>query len=399
MIESYSEECPESICKQVATPSYLIAEDIIESNCRVLQSVQQRTGARILLALKAFALPEVFSIISKYLHGVCASGPIEAQLGREEFGREVHTYAPAYTAEQMQRVLEFSDHILFNSLSQLETHRVAVEAYKQRSGENTLLGLRVNPEYSEIATDLYNPCISGSRFGIKSDTLKGADISGISGMHFHALCEQGSDVLERVIEHFEGKFGWLLEDERITWINLGGGHHITRKDYDLDLLCALISRLKQRYNVEVYLEPGEAVVLNAGFYLTSVLDIIENGLKVAVVDGSAETHLPDVLAMPYRPELLGSCEQDTAGNTYRLGGVSCLAGDIIGDYSFTETLEVGERLCFTDMALYSFVKNNTFNGVELPSLYRYSLERGTFDLIRKFGYDDYRMRLTGKDRQ
>ncbi len=397
MIESYSEECPENICRQVATPSYLIAEDIIENNCRVLQDVQQRTGARILLALKAFALPAVFNIISKYLCGVCASGPIEARLGREEFGREVHTYAPAYSGEQLQRVLEYSDHVLFNSLSQLETHRAAVESYRKKSGRDILLGLRVNPEYSEIATDLYNPCIPGSRFGIKADTLKGANISGITGIHFHALCEQGADVLERIVANFEEKFGWLLADERISWINLGGGHHITRADYDLELLCSLISRLKERYKVEVYLEPGEAVVLNAGFYLTSVLDIIENGIKVAVVDGSAETHLPDVLAMPYHPELLGSCEAAAAENTYRLGGISCLAGDIIGDYGFAQKLEIGERLCFTDMALYSFVKNNTFNGVELPSLYRYSLKRGTLELIRTFDYDDYRRRLTGKD--
>ncbi len=396
MIQSFSDECPKNICDKVATPCYLISEDLIEENCKILRQVQQRSGAKILLALKAFALPDLFDIINKYLVGVCASGPIEARLGREEFGKEVHTYAPAYTSSQMERVIEYSDHILFNSISQLEIHRKAIESHYAISGRNIDLGLRVNPEYSEIETDLYNPCIAGSRFGIKADELNGVSLDGISGIHFHAMCEQGADVLSRILCNFEDKFGWLLSNERITWVNFGGGHHITRDDYDIDSLCSMITDIRNKYNVTVYLEPGEAVVFNAGFYLTSVLDIVENGMHVAITDGSAEAHLPDVLAMPYRPELLGSAEAGVRAYTYRLGGISCLAGDIIGDYSFDSELTCNERLCFTDMALYSFVKNNTFNGVELPTLYRYSLKRGTLDMIREFDYFDYRDRLAKK---
>lgn len=382
----------QSLIGRVDTPCYLIDEDAIEENCKVIAGVQERTGAKILLALKAFALPEVFGIISKYLYGVCASGPIEAQLGCEEFGREVHTYAPAYTPSQMGRVIEFSDHIIFNSLSQWEAHKEAVV----NSQKDIKVGLRVNPEYSEIEVDLYNPCIAGSRFGIKHDVLKDADLNGISGLHFHAMCEQGADVLERILEHFEGKFGSILSDERIEWVNFGGGHHITRAGYDIELLCRLITNFKERYNVEVYLEPGEAVVLNGGYYLTTVLDVIDNDGLIGVVDGSAETHLPDVLAMPYRPVLIGGSEAGVKGYTYRLGGISCLAGDVIGDYSFDDELRVGQRLCFTDMALYSFVKNTTFNGVELPTIYRYSESRGTLDSVRQYGYADYKDRIASK---
>lgn len=396
MIRSYSAECPENICSAVITPCYLIAEDVLEKNCQLLQQVQQRTGARILLALKAFALPAVFGIINRYLAGVCASGPVEAQLGREEFDREVHTYAPAYSAEQMRRVAEYSDHILFNSLAQWQRHREYLREYELASGRTLQYGLRINPEYSEIETDMYNPCIGGSRFGLRENALKGADLSCISGLHFHALCEQGADVLQRVLRRVEERFGWLLADKRISWVNFGGGHHITRADYDVELLCRLITDFQDKYAVEVYLEPGEAVVLNAGFYLCSVLDVIENGMEIAVVDGSAETHLPDVLAMPYRPQLLGAGKAGEAAYTYRLGGISCLAGDVIGDYSFASRLADGDRLCFTDMALYSFVKNNTFNGVELPALYKYSVQHGTLELIRSFGYEDYRDRIGGK---
>ena len=397
MLESFSPECPQELCRKVMTPCYLIAEDIIEENCRLLQNVQERSGAKILLALKAFALPAVFEIMRKYLAGVCASGPVEAQLGRDEFGKEVHTYAPAYTFEQLRRVAEYSDHIVFNSLGQWQRYREYLQEFVVKSGRKLQFGLRLNPEYSEVGTDLYNPCVVGSRFGIREETLLGADIAGISGLHFHALCEQGADVLERVLEQVEQRFGWLLQDERITWVNFGGGHHITRSDYQVDLLCSLITKFKDKYKVEVYLEPGEAVVLDAGYYLCSVLDIIENGMHVAVVDGSAETHIPDVLAMPYRPELLGSGQWGELGYDYRLGGISCLAGDVIGDYSFTQELAAGDRLCFTDMALYSFVKNNTFNGVELPAIYVYSLKNKRLDLVWEFGYQDYKARISAKE--
>lgn len=380
---------PQRFIDEVETPCYLISEDILKRNCELLDLVQQRTGAQILLALKAFALPAVFPLIRKYLHGVCASGPIEAQLGVEEFGREVHTYSPAYTEEQMKRVILFSDHILFNSINQWQTHRNAIHAARK----NISIGLRVNPGHSEVEVDLYNPCLPGSRFGIHSEDLKKVDLTGITGLHFHALCEQNADVLVRVLESFEKQFGHYLE--RMQWVNFGGGHHITRKDYDVDLLCRTISEFRKRHNgIRVFLEPGEAVVLDGGVYVTSVIDIINNGMPIAIIDGSAETHLPDVLAMPYRPHIVGSGEPQEFEHIYRLGGISCLAGDIVGDYSFPKALRISERLILTDMALYSFVKNTTFNGVELPSIYTCSLENDSLRSIRRFGYEDYRGRIT-----
>jgi len=379
---------PQSITDQVETPCYLISEDAVRRNCQILASVQERTGAKILLALKAFALPAVFPLIREYLHGVCASGPIEAQLGREEFGREVHTYAPAYTGAQMERVVRFSDHILFNSIHQWHLHREAVAA----SSRNIQVGLRVNPGHAEVEVDLYNPCLPGSRFGVSPADLDGVDLTGISGLHFHALCEQGADVLERVLTSFEQRFGDYIG--QMQWINFGGGHHITRDDYDLELLCQTINSFRARHNnIEVYLEPGEAVVLNAGVFVTSVVDTMRNGMDIAILDSSAETHMPDVLAMPYRPHLVGAGEPGERAHTYRLGGISCLAGDIVGDYSFDTQLKPGKRLVLTDMALYSFVKNTTFNGVELPSLYTCSLADDSPQLIRSFDYTDYRSRI------
>jgi carboxynorspermidine decarboxylase len=374
--------------ERVETPCYLLSEDAITRNCRILDQVQQRTGAKILLALKAFALPALMPLIAETLHGVCASGPIEAQLGREDFGREVHTYAPAFTTGQMERVIQYSDHIVFNSLSQWRQHRPAIAD----SGRRIEVGLRVNPGHSEVEVDLYNPCRPGSRFGLQPEDLDGVDLTGIDGLHFHALCEQGADVLVRVLASFEERFARFLPGRK--WVNFGGGHHITRSDYNLDLLCETISAFRDRHdNIEVYLEPGEAVVLNGGVFVTSVLDTIRNGIDIAILDCSAETHLPDVLAMPYRPQIVGAGQPAEFAHTYRLGGISCLAGDVIGDYSFPNPLTAGDRLVLTDMALYSFVKNTTFNGVELPSIYSYSRERETLTLIKKFGYNDYRSRL------
>lgn len=379
---------PQEIIKQVETPCYLISEDAVRRNCRILADVQQRTGARVLLALKAFALPALFPVIREYLHGVCASGPIEAQLGREEFNREVHTYAPAYTAAQMERVVHYSDHIIFNSISQWRTHRQLVS----RASHPVEVGLRVNPGHAEVEVDLYNPCLPGSRFGLNLEDLDGVDLTGISGLHFHALCEQDADVLVRVLASFEKRFGKYIN--RMRWINFGGGHHITRSDYDLELLCNTIADFRKRYgNISVYLEPGEAVVLNSGVFITSVIDTIHKDMNIAILDSSAEAHMPDVLAMPYRPHIVNSAKEKELGHTYRLGGISCLAGDIIGDYSFDTPLHAGQRLVLTDMALYSFVKNNTFNGVELPAIYTCSSKENTLRLIRRFTYDDYRSRI------
>jgi carboxynorspermidine decarboxylase len=378
---------PKEITDRAETPCYLISEDVIRRNCETLDSVQKRTGAKIMLALKAFALPKVFPLISSYLHGVCASGPIEAQLGSEEFKRETHTYSPAFTDAQMERTVKYSDHIVFNSVSQWHLHRDRIK----NSGKHIEIGLRVNPGHAEVEVDLYNPCLPGSRFGVSPQDLEGVDLTGIDGLHFHAMCEQNSDVLERVLASFEKRFAHLIP--QMKWINFGGGHHITRDDYDIELLCRLITDFRKRYNnIQVYLEPGEAVVLNAGVFITSVLDNIYNGMDIAVCDCSAETHMPDVLAMPYRPKLIG--EPENGKYTYRLGGISCLSGDFIGDYRFDAPLKRGDRLVFTDMALYSFVKNTNFNGVELPSLITFSLEKGTFEVVRKFGYEDYKNRIS-----
>lgn len=379
---------PTRITDRVESPCYLISEEVIERNCALLDQVQTRTGAKILLALKAFSLPALFPLIAKTLHGVCASGPIEAQVGREEFGREVHTYAPAYSSAQMDRVIAYSDHILFNSLAQWQLYRDRVGA----ADPGIEIGLRVNPGHSEVAVDLYNPCLPGSRFGLAAQDLAGIDLRGVDGLHFHALCEQNADVLARVLASFERLYRNYIPQMR--WINFGGGHHITRDDYDRDLLCSLICEFRNRYDgKEVYLEPGEAVVLDAGVLVTSVLDIIDRDPKIAIVDSSAETHMPDVLAMPYRPEIIGAAEPKILPFTYRLGGISCLAGDVIGDYSFAAPLKPGDRLVLLDMALYSFVKNTTFNGVELPSIISFNRASDSISVIRRFSYEDYKNRL------
>ena len=376
---------PAAVTDSVKTPCYLISREVIKRNCEILDSVQKRTGAKILLALKAFALPAVFPLISQFLQGVCASGPIEAQLGREEFGREVHTYSPAFTDEQFERTVKYSDHIVFNSINQWQLFKGKIPADKH-------VGLRVNPGHAEVEVDLYNPCIPGSRFGVNPADLEGVDLTGIDGLHFHAMCEQDSDVLVRVLESFEKRFGHLIP--KMKWVNFGGGHHITRYDYDIELLAETVTSFRKRYNnIDVYLEPGEAVVLDAGVFVTQVLDTIVNGVPIAILDCSAETHMPDVLAMPYRPHLIGAREPGEKQFSYKLGGISCLAGDFIGTYSFDDTLTRGSRLVFTDMALYSFVKNTTFNGVELPDLAVFD-KSGSVEVVRKFGYDDYKGRIS-----
>lgn len=380
---------PAPLTAKVESPCYLISEDVVRRNCELLAAVQKRTGAKVLLALKAFALPALFPLISNHLSGVCASGPIEAQLGFEEFKGEVHTYAPAFTSPQMERVIQFSDHIIFNSTGQYFVHLPAIK----KSSKKIDIGLRVNPGHSEVEVDLYNPCLPGSRFGIQQQSLEGFDLTEISGLHFHALCEQGADVLVRVLESFEKRFGVYLRE--MKWVNFGGGHHITSGDYDVDLLCKTISAFKARHNnTQVYLEPGEAVVLNAGVFVTTVVDIIEDPIRIAILDSSAETHMPDVLAMPYRPEIVGAAPPGKLAHTYSLGCISCLAGDSIGEYSFDRPLKIGDRLVLTDMALYSFVKNTSFNGVELPSIYTCSQAQAEPKLIRRFGYLDYKNRIS-----
>lgn len=383
---SQMEIVPAGVIASVRSPSYIVLRDVIERNCRILESVQKRTACRILLALKAFALPAVFPTISQYLAGVCASGAIEARMGREDFGREVHTYSPAFTDANIGEVLKHSDHIVFNSLTQLTKFRDVVA----KADHPVSIGLRVNPGHSEVKVALYDPCIPGSRFGLLAKDLEGADLTGVEGLHFHALCEQGADVLVRVLASFEKHFGQYVD--RMKWINFGGGHHITKPGYDVDMLCETINAFQLRHpGVTVYLEPGEAVVYDAGLFVATVVDTLHNGMDIAVLDASAETHTPDVIAMPYRPEIIGAGKPGEKPYTYKLGGCSCLAGDFFGEYSFDVPLRAGRRLVFTDMALYSFVKNTTFNGMELPSLYTYG-ETG-LQLVREFGYADFRTRL------
>ncbi len=370
----------------IKTPCYLVERQLVEANCRLLASVQERTGAKILLATKAFSMFSLFPLVRQYLHGTCASGLNEARLGREEFGREVHTFSPAYREEEFPEIVQLSDHIVFNSWSQWQKYGPqALVAGKK-------CGLRLNPEYSEVEVALYDPCAPGSRMGIKAADLVGKDLRGISGLHFHVMCEQGGDTLERVLEHVEAKFGHLLT--RMEWLNFGGGHHITKPGYDVELLCRLIEKFRDKYSLQIFLEPGEAIALNTGFLLAEVLDLVENSMQIAILDTSAEAHMPDVLAMPYRPQVIGAGAPGEFAHTYRLAGNTCLAGDVVGDYSFPEPLKPGHRLVFTDMAHYTMVKNTTFNGINLPSIAIYDSEKDTVEVVREFGYEDFKTRLS-----
>jgi carboxynorspermidine decarboxylase len=375
----------------ITTPSYVVEEELLIKNLEILNSVMKQTGCEILLAQKAFSMYSTYPLIGKYLSGTTASSLYEARLGYEEMGKEVHIFAPAYREEEFDEILSICDHIVFNSLSQWERFKDKVAAYQRASGgKRVSCGLRINPEYSEIDTDIYNPCFANSRFGITVDKLAGADLSGIEGLHFHTMCEQNSDVLERTLRVVEDKFGpWM---KQMKWINFGGGHHITRADYDIETLVRCINHIKHTYQVQVYLEPGEAVALNAGYLVSSVLELNENGMQLAIMDTSAACHMPDVLEMPYRPNIIGSGMPNQYEHTYRLGGPTCLAGDVIGDYSFPEPLKVGDRLVFCDMAIYSMVKNNTFNGIKLPSIYLNTVDN-RLQLIRQFGYEDFKGRL------
>lgn len=372
---------------ELPTPCYVIDENIIEENCKVLADVMKKTGCHVLLAQKAFSNYALYPLIGKYLSGTTASGLYEARLGREEMGRENHVFAPAYKDEDMDELVKICDHIVFNSISQLEKHK--------EKCRNVSIGIRVNPEFStQNGHEIYDPCGKGSRLGVTADLLRNADLTGIDGLHFHTLCEQNSDDLKKTLDVVEEKFDFLLR--KVKWVNFGGGHHITRKDYDVELLCDCITHIKEKYNVKVYIEPGEAVALNAGYFITTVLDKVKNsGITCLILDGSAACHMPDVLEMPYTPPLSEGSIIETPEKEfdYRLGGNTCLAGDIIANYRFDHDVQIGERLTFCDMAIYSMVKNNTFNGIPLPSIY--SMDRnGDCRLIKSFGYNDFKERLS-----
>lgn len=372
---------------ELPTPCYVIDENAIEKNCKILAGVIEKTGCHVLLAQKAFSNYAMYPLIGKYLSGTTASGLYEARLGKEEMGKENHVFAPAYKEADMDELVKICDHIVFNSISQLEK-------YKEKC-RNVSIGIRVNPEFStQEGHEIYDPCGKGSRLGVTADLLKTADINGIDGLHFHTLCEQNSDDLKKTLDVVEEKFDFLLR--KVKWVNFGGGHHITRKDYDLELLCDCITHIKEKYNVKVYIEPGEAVALNAGYFVTTVLDKVKNsGITCLILDGSAACHMPDVLEMPYTPPLSGAGIIDSPEKEfdYRLGGNTCLAGDIIGNYRFDHEIQIGERLTFCDMAIYSMVKNNTFNGIPLPSIYAMD-KNGDCRLIKSFGYNDFKERLS-----
>lgn len=379
---------------KVETPAYVVDEARLLANLQILDGVRKRTGAKILLAQKAFSMYSLYPLIGEYLDGTTASGLYEAKLGKEYMGnREVHVYAPAFKEKDMQELLAISDHIVFNSPKQWEKWRNQIKQSKRKIS----CGIRINPEYAEVETDLYNPCIPGSRLGTTLANLQHMDLSGISGLHFHTMCEQDADVLWRTVQIVDEKFGDILK--QMQWINFGGGHHITKKGYKMELLEKSIALFKDKYGLQVYLEPGEAVALNAGFLVSEILEIVENQKKIAILDTSAACHMPDVLEMPYYPDILQEnilcqpAKDKNTSNCYRLGGATCLAGDVIGDYSFAKPLQEGERIVFCDMAIYTMVKNNTFNGMPLPAIYLLKKD-GTLKLIRSFTYDDFKNRLS-----
>ena len=388
--------------EELRTPCYVIQEEKLKENLQILKDLRERTGCRILLAQKAFSMYSVYPLIGEYLDGTTASGLYEARLGYEEMGRENHIFSPAYREEEMEEILKYCGHVVFNSPAQLKKYR---ERAKQ-AGRS--IGLRVNPERStQEGHAIYDPCAPFSRLGTTAEQfrreLTDEEIRSLDGIHFHTLCEQNADALAETLEAVEEKFGDYLY--HMKWVNFGGGHHITRKDYDRALLEKCIRHVKKTYDVDVYLEPGEAVALDVGILLTQVLEIVENGMKIAILDTSAACHMPDVLEMPYRPPLKdagepekGEAEGAPARGTadrpyvYRLAGPTCLAGDVIGDYTFRQQLQPGDRLEFQDMAIYTMVKNNTFNGMKLPDIIL-ERENGDCQAIRKFGYEDFRCRL------
>lgn len=369
------------------SPAYLVDERLLTKNLETLNYVQEKSGAKILLAQKGFSMHAMYPLVRKYLHGVTSSSLFEARLGFEEMGKEVHVYAPAYVDREFDELLRYSDHMVFNSFDQWSRFKQRV----QNAPKQISCGIRVNPEYSEIEVPLYDPCYNYSRMGVTLPNFRPDELDGIDGLHFHTMCEQNSDTLERTLKVVEEKFGQYLHG--MKWLNFGGGHHITRPDYDLDTLIKCILHMKETYNVEIYLEPGEAVALNTGYLVATVLDTMHNGMDIAILDTSAECHMPDVLAMPYRPGIIGAGEPGEFAHTYRLGGMTCLAGDVIGDYSFPEPLKYGDKLIFTDMAHYSMVKNHMFNGVNLPAIASYNEAEG-LKVIREFEYSDFSGRLS-----
>ncbi|MGL5258940.1 MAG: carboxynorspermidine decarboxylase [Lachnospiraceae bacterium] len=366
------------------TPVYLVQEKKLEENLKILASVMEQTECKILLAQKAFSMYSYYPLIGKYLAGVASSGLYEARLGVEEMGKEGHVFSPAFTTGEMEYVTKHCSHIIFNSIRQLEMHRNIWEP------SNASVGLRINPEHSTQDTPLYDPCGPYSRLGVRKEEIGERFPEGVEGIHMHTLCEQGFQPLQETFRALEHQFGAMLYS--LKWINLGGGHHITKEGYDVEGLISFVKEIKEKYKVEVYLEPGEAIALNAGSLITTVMDIVDNGMPILILDASAACHMPDVIEMPYRPPLLHSGMPGEKQYTVRLSSRTCLAGDVIGEYSFDEMPKIGDRLEFLDMAIYTMVKNNTFNGMPLPSIAKEKKD-GTCCVVKEFGYEEFKRRL------
>ncbi|HIU64353.1 MAG TPA: carboxynorspermidine decarboxylase [Candidatus Avacidaminococcus intestinavium] len=370
---------------KVATPYYIVDERLLKKNLEILARIEKEANCHILLAQKAFSMFALYPLIAKYLSGTAASGLYEARLGYEEMGKENHVFSPAYKEEEFAEILAVSDHLIFNSFEQWQKFKEPA----LRAGKSC--GLRINPEHSTQEHAIYDPCALGSRLGVTKGNFRPELLSGLEGLHFHTLCEQNADALVETLAAVEEQFGEYFA--QLKWINFGGGHHITRSDYDVELLIETIKAFKQKYNLKVYLEPGEAVALNAGYLVSSVVDIVNNDLDIAILDTSAACHMPDVIEMPYRPNVIGAGQLDEKAYNYRFGGPTCLAGDIIGEYSFDQPLQSGDKVVFCDMAIYSMVKNNTFNGMPLPTIAKVTLE-GKVEVVRTFAYEDFKNRLS-----
>ena len=382
--------------QRLPSPCFVVDQVAIERNLNILQGVANASGAKVLAALKAFSMWQLGPLTASYLDGICASGLHEAMLGRDEYqfeGRanEVHVYSAAFSRDDLSELLTFADHIVFNSVGQWQRFQDIIQIAKAQRPQ-LAFGLRINPEHSEGSVPIYDPCAPGSRLGIRLADLQGQDLSGISGLHFHTLCEQGFAELDRTLTAVEDKFGHLLK--QMQWVNFGGGHHITAPGYDVAALIARIKAFAEKYSVQVYIEPGEAVAIGTGVLCAQVLDIIESDGQQALLDTSATCHMPDTLEMPYRPDITGAGEVDQFPYNYRLGGLTCLAGDIINDYSFTQPLSIGQRLIFEDMSHYTMVKTSTFNGTKLPAIALWNSKTDELQVLKEFGYEDFKQRLS-----
>jgi len=373
--------------KKLPSPCWLLEETLLTNNLECIQDIKNKTDAKVLLALKGYALWKSFPLLKPYLDGCCASGLHEAKLADETFGKEVHTYSPAFKEDEIDEIAKISHHLVFNSPAQFKRFSSQAKAVNPTLS----LGLRINPEYSESPKEIYNPCGLYSRLGTTLENIDESIVEQCDGLHFHALCEQDSTALENVLKNFEEKFASFIP--KMKWINFGGGHHITRKGYDKEKLIRLINDFKAKYDVEVYLEPGEAIGWETGSLVSTVLDIVHNGMNIAILDTSAEAHMPDTIIMPYRAEVQGAAKAGEKAYTYRLAGNTCLAGDIMGDYSFDTPLQIGDNIIFEDQMHYTMVKATTFNGVKLPSI-AIRKSNDEIEILKEFGYEDFKERLS-----